>query len=93
MALALAHPLLLLISVVSIALMLIRPRGIPEVYWIGAGHALRDPSRPGAPSSRWTRCCKGVGRLPLPHRHDAAIGVGAGARGLRLALVGGCAER
>jgi hypothetical protein len=39
--------------------MLIRSRGIPEVYWIGAGHALHDPSRPGAPSTRWTRCCKG----------------------------------
>jgi arsenical pump membrane protein len=33
----LAHFLLWLIVGVSIALMLIRPRNIPEVYWIGAG--------------------------------------------------------
>jgi sterol desaturase/sphingolipid hydroxylase (fatty acid hydroxylase superfamily) len=32
-----AHLLLSLIVVVSIVLMLIRPRNIPEVYWIGAG--------------------------------------------------------
>jgi arsenical pump membrane protein len=36
---ALAHLLLPLIIAVSIVLMLIRPRGIPEVYWIG-GDAL-----------------------------------------------------
>jgi arsenical pump membrane protein len=34
---ALAHVLLLLIVGVSIVLMLIRPRNIPEVYWIGGG--------------------------------------------------------
>src|SRR5580700_4325527 len=34
---SLAHLLLGLIVAVSILLMLIRPRGIPEVYWIGAG--------------------------------------------------------
>ena len=33
----LAHVLLPLIVAVSIVLMLIRPRGIPEVYWIGSG--------------------------------------------------------
>jgi arsenical pump membrane protein len=33
----LAHFLLLLIVAASLALMLIRPRGIAEVYWIGAG--------------------------------------------------------
>src|SRR5260370_41802175 len=33
----LAHFLLWPIVGVSIALMLIRPRNIPEVYWIGAG--------------------------------------------------------
>jgi arsenical pump membrane protein len=33
----LAHLLLSLIVVVSILLMLIRPRNIPEVYWIGGG--------------------------------------------------------
>jgi arsenical pump membrane protein len=32
-----AHLLLSLIVVVSIVLMLIRPRNIPEVYWIGGG--------------------------------------------------------
>lgn len=37
---ALAHVLLPLIVVVSIVLMLIRPRGIPEVYWIGGGALL-----------------------------------------------------
>jgi arsenical pump membrane protein len=37
---ALAHPLLPLITAVSIVLMLIRPRGIPEVYWIGGGALL-----------------------------------------------------
>lgn len=36
----LAHLLLLLIVAVSIALMLIRPRGISEVYWIGGGALL-----------------------------------------------------
>lgn len=35
-----AHVLLPLIVAVSIALMLIRPRGIPEVYWIGGGAVL-----------------------------------------------------
>jgi arsenical pump membrane protein len=34
---ALAHVLLPLIVLVSIVLMLIRLRGIPEVYWIGGG--------------------------------------------------------
>src|SRR6267154_2878473 len=37
---ALAHLLLPLITAVSIVLMLIRPRGIPEVYWIGGGALL-----------------------------------------------------
>jgi len=35
-----AHVLLGVIVVVSIALMLVRPRGVPEVYWIGGGAAL-----------------------------------------------------
>ena len=34
---ALAHTLLCLIVAISILLMLIRPRAIPEVYWVGAG--------------------------------------------------------
>jgi arsenical pump membrane protein len=34
---ALAHPLIAIIVAISIVLMLIRPRNIPEVYWIGAG--------------------------------------------------------
>ena len=38
--LPLMHILLLLIVSASIALMLIRPRGIREVYWIGGGAAL-----------------------------------------------------
>lgn len=37
---AAAHLLLIFIVVASILLMLVRPRGIPEVYWIGAGAAL-----------------------------------------------------
>lgn len=37
---ALAHPLLLLIVAISILLMLIRPRGIAEVYWVGGGALL-----------------------------------------------------
>ena len=37
---ALAHISLLIIVAVSIVLMLIRPRGIPEVYWIGGGALL-----------------------------------------------------
>src|SRR6266851_617670 len=37
---ALAHLLLPLIVAVSILLMLIRPSGIPEVYWIGSGALL-----------------------------------------------------
>ncbi len=36
----LSHLLLAIIVGVSILLMLIRPRGIPEVYWIGAGALL-----------------------------------------------------
>src|SRR6202167_3858726 len=36
----LAHPLISIIVAVSIVLMLIRPRNIPEVYWIGSGVAL-----------------------------------------------------
>ena len=36
----LVHLLLPLIVALSIGLMLIRPRGIPEVYWIGGGAAL-----------------------------------------------------
>ncbi len=39
-ATALAHGLLTAIVTVSILLMLIRPRGIPEVYWIGGGALL-----------------------------------------------------
>jgi arsenical pump membrane protein len=34
---AFAHSLLALIVGISIVLMLIRPRNIPEVYWIGGG--------------------------------------------------------
>ncbi len=34
---ALAHAVLCLIVALSILLMLIRPRAIPEVYWVGAG--------------------------------------------------------
>jgi len=34
---ALAHPILVLIVSISIVLMLIRPRDIPEAYWIGGG--------------------------------------------------------
>ncbi|MEG9436939.1 arsenic transporter [Edaphobacter sp. HDX4] len=34
------HLLILLISAISIALMLIRPRNIPEVYWVGSGALL-----------------------------------------------------
>jgi len=34
---ALAHLLVSIIVAVSVALMLIRPRGVPEVYWISAG--------------------------------------------------------
>ncbi len=37
---SLGHILLPLIVTVSIILMLVRPRGIPEVYWIGAGSLL-----------------------------------------------------
>ena len=37
---AVAHILLPSIVAVSILLMLIRPRGIPEVYWVGGGAAL-----------------------------------------------------
>jgi arsenical pump membrane protein len=37
---SLAHPLLLIIAIASIALMLIRPRGIAEVYWVGGGALL-----------------------------------------------------
>ncbi|WP_213804375.1 arsenic transporter [Granulicella sp. dw_53] len=36
----LTHVLLLFIVALSILLMLLRPRGIPEVYWIGAGALL-----------------------------------------------------
>jgi arsenical pump membrane protein len=36
----LSHVLLLLIVGLSIVLMLVRPRGIPEVYWIGGGALL-----------------------------------------------------
>jgi arsenical pump membrane protein len=36
----LPHLLLPFIVIVSIALMLIRPRGIPEVYWVGGGAIL-----------------------------------------------------
>jgi arsenical pump membrane protein len=37
---AFSHVLLFLIVAVSILLMLIRPRGIPEVYWVGGGAIL-----------------------------------------------------
>jgi len=37
---SLSHLLLPLIVAVSILLMLIRPRGIPEVYWVGGGALL-----------------------------------------------------
>ena len=34
------HLVLILVVVASIVLMLVRPRGIAEVYWIGAGALL-----------------------------------------------------
>jgi len=40
MSASLAHLLLPLIVAVSILLMLIRPHGIPEVYWVGGGALL-----------------------------------------------------
>src|SRR6201996_9143535 len=35
-----SHLLLLAISALSILLMLVRPRNLPEVYWVGAGASL-----------------------------------------------------
>ena len=35
-----AHTLLIAIVALSILLMLLRPRNIPEVYWVGSGAAL-----------------------------------------------------
>src|ERR1700761_1822017 len=35
-----SHLLLLAISALSILLMLVRPRNLPEVYWVGAGATL-----------------------------------------------------
>ena len=35
-----AHALLIAIVAISILLMLLRPRNIPEVYWVGAGALL-----------------------------------------------------
>ena len=40
MPLGIAHLLLLSIAALSILLMLIRPRNIPEVYWVGSGAIL-----------------------------------------------------
>jgi arsenical pump membrane protein len=40
MAASLAHPLLIAIVALSILLMLLRPRDIPEVYWAGSGAVL-----------------------------------------------------
>lgn len=37
---SIAHPVLLVIAALSILLMLIRPRGIQEVYWVGGGALL-----------------------------------------------------
>ena len=78
----LAHVLLPLIVSVSILLMLIRPRNIPEVYWITGGALLlillRLVSLPLAGRGHHER----VGRLPISDRHDACVGVGPRTRRL-----------
>jgi len=71
-----AHFLLILIVAASILLMLVRPRGVAEVYWIGAGAVLLVVLRliplklagqaiaAGTSSERWSRSsCR---MTPLP---------------------------
>ncbi len=73
---SLSHLLLALIVAVSILLMLIRPRDIPEVYWVGGGAILLIALRliplqtGGKGGGRGLRC------LSFSHRHDAAVGIG-----------------
>ena len=73
----LSHTLLSLIVALSILLMLIRPRDIPEVYWVGGGAILlivlsADSAQAGRKGRR-----RRFRRLSLSHRHDAAVGVGS----------------
>ena len=79
--------LLVLIVAISILLMLIRPRNIPEVYWVGGGatpvdRLAVDPTQIGR-KGRGRR----LRRLSLSHRHDAAVGISSQARRLRLAFL------
>jgi len=90
----LSHVLLPTIVALSIVLMLVRPRGIPEVfYWIGGGALLLIALRlvplhlAGKAVAEGDRC------PPLPDRHDAAVRTRSGAWGLRLALLGCSAKR
>jgi len=50
---ALAHLLLSTIIAVSVALMLVRPRGVPEVYWVGGGVLLLLSLRLVNPRLAW----------------------------------------
>ena len=59
-SLALAHTLIAIIIAVSIVLMLIRPRNVPEVYWIGGGVLLLLALRLINMSLAWKACGKAL---------------------------------
>jgi arsenical pump membrane protein len=83
-----AHVVLPLIVAVSIALMLTRPRGIPEVWWISGGALLLIALRLVPLKLAGQAVAKGSDVYLVPDRHDASERVGAGARRLRLGGVG-----
>ena len=67
-----AHVVLPCIVAVSIVLMLTRPRGIPEVWWISGGTLLLIALRLVPPQVGRSGCRQGQRRVFVPDRHDAS---------------------
>ena len=58
---------------ISIVLMLVRPKGIPEVYWVGSGALLLVILRLVPLKLAGKAIARRFGRLPLPDGNDAAL--------------------
>ena len=61
-----------IISIASIGLVLVRPFRLPEAVWAVLGGFARRNGRSFIPSGSG-RGGQGLGRLPLPHRHDVDL--------------------
>lgn len=82
-----AHIALLFIVILSILLMLIRLRNMPEVYWVGSSALLLALLRLVSLKLAGTAVAEGSERLRVPHRHDVTVGTRERACRLRVGFV------